>query len=417
MKKLFIIPLILTSVLLMAGCGKKAASTESVPDTASGAAEAVMNGIKVGISLPADGSRSWTREGELLDSLFRASGYETVLTYSDEAAAETTGEASGDEAGGAVTQAAAIGKMIDEGCSLIIAVPSGAASLSGAADKAENAGVWFLAADTLPYGAAGIDAYIAFDDYAVGEAEAHYLLDQLGIKESGTSKAYTLELAAGDSSDPRQGFYYNGAYDTLLPYIDGGVFRILSDEAAFAETSVTVPTPEEGSQAKVPTAADLAKERFKSILGANYSEAMSLDAVLATDDGTALAVLDAIRSSYSGKNKVLVTGAGATDQSVKSVIDGDQSMTVFFPYEQLMRIAFAVADSYLMGESPDESTVRRANFNFDVRYDTESYDGGRGIIPAYLASPVTITAANAEQVLTGSGYYESDGKYPVRKES
>ena len=82
MKKLFIIPLILTSVLLMAGCGKKAASTESVPDTASGAAEAVMNGIKVGISLPADGSRSWTREGALLDSLFRASGYETILTYS-----------------------------------------------------------------------------------------------------------------------------------------------------------------------------------------------------------------------------------------------------------------------------------------------------------------------------------------------
>ena len=40
--------------------------------------------------------------------------------------------------------------------------------------------------------------------------------------------------------------------------------------------------------------------------------------------------------------------------------------------------------------------------------DTETYDNGTGIIPAYLCDPVVVTRENYREVLIDSGYYTEE---------
>ena len=400
-KKLLYFLLPVLGAALLAGCGKKAEKEEAAPAADSGAEAVVQTGIKVGVSLPDESDAHWKMDGDLFYNMLRQEGYEPVVTYA---------------AGEAEQQAASLGSMIESGCQLLIVAPVDGAALTSQIAHAKERGVKVIALDSLITGTDGISAYVGFDDYGAGQMQAQFVLDSLGIKESGTSKAYTLEFAAGDLADPRQGFYYNGAYDALLPYIDGGVFRILSGQAAFADAGVSLVVPEEEAQKKAPTVEGEAKSRFSGILSSFYPEATQLDAVLSTCDEASRGVLSAIRSSYGGKNKVIVTGSGALDDSLDAVLDGSQSMTVFYPFLRLPEVACRLADSYLKGESPDESLIGKSAFVFGCRYDTESYDNGTGILPAYLVMPEVLTASNYESVLIDSGYYEMSGKSLKRKE-
>ncbi len=54
-------------------------------DTATEGAEApAAGGGKIGISMPTQSLERWNRDGAYLDEQFKAAGFETILTYSDD---------------------------------------------------------------------------------------------------------------------------------------------------------------------------------------------------------------------------------------------------------------------------------------------------------------------------------------------
>ena len=371
---------------LICGCGKK--KTENLPVETSTLSEPEaeeMNGMKVGISFPDETSERWVSDANALRELFRSHGYDTKIVYAAQDAAR---------------QSSDISALAADGCNLLIIAAVDGNSLTSAMNTVKEAGIPVIAYDRLIRNTDAVADYVGFDDYEIGQMEAKFILDKLGIKGTDTAKVHHIEFAAGDKADLRQGYYYNGAYDVIHPYLDSGALQIMSGEQMFADAICDVQGANENQgDKKNPTAytvSDLAAARMKRILTDAYPDATQLDAVLCTDDDTAAGVIKAVSSGYSGKNQVVITGMGGSESALSLIRDGKQGMTVTKPPERLHNITAALAISIMKGESPDATLIARNNLGEIIRYDTESYDNGMGVIEAYLAQPVTVTAKTLE---------------------
>ena len=78
--------------------------------------------------------------------------------------------------------------------------------------------------------------------------------------------------------------------------------------------------------------------------------------------------------------------------SIKSILKGEQSSTVFKDTRELAKVAANMVDAVLTGKQPEIN-------------DTKTYNNGVKVVPSYLLKPVAVDAANWNSVLIGSGYY------------
>ncbi|MER7035553.1 substrate-binding domain-containing protein, partial [Streptomyces albidoflavus] len=127
----------------------------------------------------------------------------------------------------------------------------------------------------------------------------------------------------------------------------------------------------------------------------------TVDAVLSPYDGISIGILSALKSDgYGTKAKPMpvVTGQDAELASVKSIIAGEQTQTVYKDLRKLARIAAGMVDAALNDKKPEIN-------------DSTSYDNGVKVVPAYLLQPVSVDRSNYEKALVDDGYYtENDLK-------
>ena len=201
-------------------------------------------------------------------------------------------------------------------------------------------------------------------------------------------------------ADNNAPFFFNGAFDTLKPYIDAGILNIVSGQTAFEEVAT----------ATWDTAT--AMNRMQNIMASYYSDGTQLDVALCSNDSTALGVTQAIESDYAGSNQPIITGQDGDEANLKNIVDGIQSMTVYKAVANEAVVTLALAQAILNGEQPGEELT--SQFDCECAYDTSSYDNNTGIIPSYLLTPTVVTADNIQEELVDTGYYTmgSDG-YPV----
>jgi len=97
---------------------------------------------------------------------------------------------------------------------------------------------------------------------------------------------------------------------------------------------------------------------------------------------------------YGSKSKPLpvVTGQDAELASVKSIIAGEQTQTVYKDTRKLAEVASAMVDDVLTGKKPEVN-------------DTKTYDNGSKVVPSYLLQPVSVDKTNYEETLVKGGYY------------
>ena len=126
----------------------------------------------------------------------------------------------------------------------------------------------------------------------------------------------------------------------------------------------------------------------------NYSDGTVLNAVLCSNDSTALGVENALASSYTGEYPI-ITGQDCDIANVKNLIAGKQAMSVFKDTRTLASQVVKMVDAVMQG---GEAEVN----------DTKSYDNGTGVIPTYLCEPVVVTIDNYKEMLIDSGYYTED---------
>ena len=369
----------------MAACGQNGggaaapAADSSAEAEAPAADTAASGGGKVGISMPTQSLERWNRDGSFLDEKFQAAGFETSLTFADNKIDQQIKDIEG---------------LIADGVNLLVVAAVDGESLTQVLAGAKEANIPVISYDRLIMNTDSISYYVSFDNYTVGKLQGEFVRDQLDLDNA--DGPFNIEFTAGDPADNNAGFFFNGAFDVLSPYIDAGKLVVQSGQTKFDE----VATPQWDTKN--------AMNRFQNILGSYYPSGTQLDVALCSNDSTALGVAQAIESDYAGSNSVIVTGQDGDEANLANLVDGKQTMTV---YKAVANEAVATIDlgvAILNGETPDASLIDKSGWSFDCAYDTSSYDNGTGIIPSYLLVPTVVTKDNMVAELVDTGYYTQD---------
>lgn len=361
-----------------ASTDNSAANTEAnndggaAADTAGDTAAAGTG--KIGISMPTQSLERWNRDGAYLNDQFKAAGYETILTFSDNKAEQQVND---------------IQNMLADGVDLLIVAAIDGGALNTAMNEAAEANVPIISYDRLILNDA-VSYYVSFDNYTVGQLQGQFVVDTLDLDNAG-DKVYNMEFTAGDPADNNAPFFYNGAMDTLKPYIDKGTLNVVSGQTDFD----TVATNQWST--------DTALERAQNVLSSYYADGTQLDVWVCSNDSTALGVAQAITSDYAGSNSVLITGQDGDEANLKNIVDGVQTMTVYKNVSNEAIVTLSLAQAILSGDTVDASLID--SFGIDCAYDTESYETSAGNkCPSFLLVPNVITKDNLQD-LVDTGLY------------
>ncbi|MBO4492869.1 MAG: sugar-binding protein [Ruminococcus sp.] len=338
------------------------------------------NGSKtVGIAMPTKSLERWNRDGEYLKAQFEDAGYKVDLKYSDNKTEQQNND---------------IQSMIADKVDLLLIAAIDGETLSQTLADAKAADIPVIAYDRLIMNTDAVSYYVSFDNYTVGKLQGEFVRDALKLdSEAGP---FNIEFTAGDPADNNAGFFFNGAFDVLKPYIDEGKLKVPSGKTTFEQ----VATPKWST--------DTALANMQNTLASYYSDGTQLDIALCSNDSTALGVAQAISSDYSGSNTPVVTGQDGDIANLQNIVDGKQSMTVYKNVSDEAGVTLDVAKAILSGQTPDGSLSLSA----EATFDTSSYDNNVKVVPSYLLVPYVITKDSLEKLVdTGLYKWDSDNKY------
>lgn len=330
----------------------------------------------VGIAMPTQSLERWNRDGAYLDEQFKAAGYNTIVTYSDNKNDQQVND---------------IQNMLSKGVDLLIIAAIDGNGLNTVMNDAGAAGVPVIAYDRLIMND-NSSYYVSFDNYTVGKLQGEYVRDALDLDNA--AGPFNMEFTAGDPADNNAGYFFNGAFDVLKPYIDSGKIVVPSGQTAFDAVATD------------QWQTDVALDRAQNVLASFYSDGTKLDAWLCSNDSTSLGVTQAVTQDYAGGNAVIITGQDGDVANLRNIKDGKQSMTVYKAVANEAVVTLDLAKAILDGGTIDGSLISASGWSFDCAYDTTSYETTPGHkCPSFLLVPDVVTADNMEEKLVTPGYY------------
>ena len=323
----------------------------------------------IGISMPTKSSERWVNDGENMKKLFEDLGYSTDLQYAEDIIENQTAQ---------------IENMITKGVDILVIAPIYERSgLTGVLERAHNNGIKIISYDRLIQHSEYVDYYATFDNFKVGELQGQYIEEKLELKNS--EGPFNIEIFAGSPDDNNAYFFFDGAMSVLQPYIDSGKLVVRSKQTKFSQ----------GATLRWDGA--LAQSRMDNLLSAYYSTEQ-IDAVLSPYDGISIGVISSLRGvGYGSKDKPMpiITGQDAELASIKAIINGRQTQTIFKDTRELAKKAVEMARALL---NEEEAEVN----------DVETYNNGKKIVPAYLLKPVSVDIDNYQSVLVDTNYYTKE---------
>jgi D-xylose transport system substrate-binding protein len=255
-------------------------------------------------------------------------------------------------------QIAQIENLISRGVDVLVIVPYNATVLNNAVKEAKKAKIKVVSYDRLILNA-DIDAYISFDNKAVGEMQAQGVV---AVKPKGN-----YYLLGGAPTDNNAKMLREGQLKVLQPLIDKGDIKVVGKQW------VKDWNPAE------------AMSIVENALTANGNK---LDAVVASNDATAGGAIQAL-ASQKLDGKVAVSGQDADLAGVRRVIAGTQTMTVYKPLKLIATEAAKLSVQLVRGEKPA--------FN-------SQYQNGFKQVDTLLLKPTMLTKANMD-VVVADGFY------------
>lgn len=356
----------LTAALLtvsLAACGQEAkGGSRYEPDTGKGGT--------IGLAMPTKASERWIADGENMAKQFRKAGYRTDLQYGDDKVEN---------------QVAQLENMITKGRRLLVVAAIDGSALTDVLRRAHDAGIPVISYDRLILGTKNVDYYASFDNERVGELQGRYIVDKLrlGAPEQDSDDVHSIELFAGSPDDNNTKYFWNGAMKVLRPYLTSGQLVVRSGQTRMNQATT------------LRWDGGTAQKRMDDLISKSYGD-RRVDAVLSPYDGMSIGVISALKSAgYGTKSRPLpvITGQDAELASVKSIIRGEQTQTVFKDTRKLAARTVQMGDAMLTGKK-----VRVNN--------TEDYDNGEKTVPAFLLTPVSVDRKNT-RLLVDEGYFRS----------
>lgn len=343
----------------LTACGQEArGGSRYRPDTGKGGT--------IGLAMPTKSSERWMADGENMAEQFQKAGYRTDLQYGDDKVEN---------------QVAQLENMVAKGHRLLVIAAIDGSALTDVLQRAHDAGIPVIAYDRLIMGTRNVDYYASFDNERVGRLQARYIVDRLklGRPDEHADRSHHIELFAGSPDDNNTRYFWNGALDVLGPYLDSGQLVVRSKQTKMSQATT------------LRWDGGTAQKRMDDLISKNYGE-VKVDAVLSPYDGISLGIISALKSAgYRGGDLPIVTGQDAELASVKSIVRGEQTQTVFKDTRKLAARAVRMGDAVLNGKKPEVN-------------NTTDYDNGERTVPAYLLEPVSIDKDDTD-LLVREGYF------------
>jgi len=326
----------------------------------------------VGISMPTRSLERWINDGEQLQEKLEGAGCTVDLQYADNKTDQQISQIQNQIAGGSTI--------------LVIAAIDGEA-LGPVLDEAKKQDATVIAYDRLINGTENVDYYATFDNYQVGQLQGQFIETTLGLADG--AGPFNLEPFAGSPDDNNAKFFFSGAWDILLPYVESGQLVVPSGKSPASNDDWA-------SIGIQGWASDKAQSEMDNRLSSFYSGDEKVDVVLSPNDSLAIGIEASLKSAgYApGEDYPVITGQDADKANVKAILDGEQSMTVWKDTRTLGDQVFAMIESITAGTEVEVN-------------DTETYDNGEKVVPSFLLTPEVVVKDDVQSKLIDSGFLKA----------
>ncbi len=355
-----LLAIVMLASLVLTACGAAAPAAAEKP--------------LVGISMPTKTSTRWISDGESMVKAFEALGYQTDLQFADN---------------DIQNQLSQIENMVTKGAKVLVIAAIDGTTMSDVLQKAHDQGTLVISYDRLITKTPNVDYYATFDNFGVGVIQGTQLLEGLGLKPGEKAPAgvgpFNIELFGGSPDDTNAFYFYDGAMSVLQPFIDDGTLVVQSGQTGMDKVGT------------LRWLAATAQSRMDNLLSAYYTD-KRVDGVLSPYDGLSIGILSSLKGvGYCTPEQPcpVVTGQDAEVASVKSIIAGEQTYTVFKDTRKLAAQTAKMVEQALKGVTVDVN-------------DTKTYDNGVKVVPSYLLTPISIDINNYQKELVDSGYIKAE---------
>jgi D-xylose transport system substrate-binding protein len=324
--------------------------------------------VKVGLSFSDFATERWKNEEVLMRSLLEAKGYEVL---SQEANHDVK------------LQIDQIDNMVSQGVAGLIIIAEDGDALATAVDNAAAAGVKVLAYDRL-IKSPNIAAYLSFNNVEVGRQQGLGVMTALDIENwdvAANGPARVVKLG-GSPTDNNAILFRQGQDEIVEPYVEAGKIEIVADQ--------WVDNWDAANALKI----------MENILVAAGND---IDAVVASNDGTALGALQAMKAQGLA-GIVPISGQDATADGVNSIVKGELTVSILKDIRDLSPLAVNMMDQLIKGEAVEGlQSYTMAELTNDPSQEGE--------VDCFFLPVLQVNADNAYDLVVASEFQAYDDVY------
>lgn len=328
-------------------------TNDSAEDSGESSADDGDNGeekIKIGLSMDTLQEERWERDRDFF------------VERANELGAEVLVQAANSDDAKQIAQAE---NMISQGVDILVVIPHDAEVSASIVEMAHDAGIKVIAYDRLITNS-DVDLYVAFDSIQIGEMQAQTIVDH--------APKGNYVLIGGADTDFAAHLYREGQMNILQPLIDTGDIEIVFDQWT------------KGWDPAVALA------NMENALTANNND---VDAVVATNDGTAGGVIQALEAQGLA-GKVPVSGLDAELAACQRIVEGKQTMTVYTSFKDMANMAAEAAIKLVKGEEVETNAVE---------------NNGKIDVPTIMIEPYIVTKDNIDETVIADGFHSREDVY------
>jgi D-xylose transport system substrate-binding protein len=340
----FLLVGVFVATALLAGCVSGASPDGNSTGTAATRKKKGPNDrVKIGFSMDTLKEERWQRDKQLVEQRAKDIGADIAVLV-----------ANGDDN----VQVKQAENLLTQGVDVLIVAPHNGDVAASIVEMAKKQGVPVISYDRLIKNS-DVDLYVSHQVVKIGELQADYILKH--------APKGNYIIVQGSETDNNAKLLHDGQMNILKPAIQRGDIKVVADQPA-----------KEWQQSA-------ALNIVENALTQNNNNVV---AVIAANDGTARGAVQALEGQNLA-GKVLVSGQDADLPSLRLIVLGKQTMTIYKPIQPL---AFSAVDSAVKlarGEKVDT---------------TATIDNAFKKVPSILQEPIAVDKSNMVSTIVKDGY-------------
>lgn len=323
----------------------------------------------IGVLLPNKTDERWEKDADNIEKNLKNLGYEAEIEFA---------------VNNSYTQERQIRDMLKDGIDCLVVCPVNSQILMDVLKEAKERKVPVIAYDRMIMDTDAVRYYASFDNESIGNSIGMYIKEQAQLDQVRDNKeSRTIEFFMGSPDDNNAIRVYDGIMGVLKPYLEDGTLVVKSGRVEFEDTCI------------MRWSGYLAEKDVTYTLRSKYQDS-DIDILCCANDSIAGGVIAALeKEGYGKENWPIITGQDAQISTVKEIMKGRQSMTVFKDTRILADKCVGMVQAVLEQTEPE---INNRN----------SYHNGVITVPSYLCTTMTVDVENYREILIDSGYYKEN---------